>query len=153
MKFTILTDPSLFIIALYLICLIHALEKTRRGEEILHVHYMTTLQHKNPCPGGMKFQILIDSVLVIITVLSFCLIYAWVTHDGRRQPIAIGQLSYSGDLIMLRPLCSHPSICVQNLCLLFGVRLCIHSWSGPRFIVMAYKPCPLRFRIFVRTVA
>ena len=48
MKFTctILADPSLVIIALYLICLISALVQTRTGEETLHVHYMTMFQSR-----------------------------------------------------------------------------------------------------------
>ena len=52
MKFTILADPSLVIIALHVICLNHVLVKTRRGEEILRVHDMTTPQHKTPCIEG-----------------------------------------------------------------------------------------------------
>ena len=53
MKFTIMADPSLVIIALYLlIYLIHALVWTRRGEELLHVQYITTPQHKNSYPVG-----------------------------------------------------------------------------------------------------
>ena len=39
-------------IALHVICLNHALVKTKRGEEILRVHDMTTPQHKNPCIEG-----------------------------------------------------------------------------------------------------
>ena len=39
---------------------------------------MTALQHKNPWTGGMKFKILVDSSLVIITILPLCLIFAWV---------------------------------------------------------------------------
>ena len=58
MKLTILTDFSLVIIALYLICLTHALVKTRRGEELLHIHYMTTPHHKNPCPGAWNLPFL-----------------------------------------------------------------------------------------------
>ena len=27
-------------------------QQTRRGEEILHFHYIAMPQHKNPCPGG-----------------------------------------------------------------------------------------------------
>ena len=76
MKLTILTDPSLVPIALYLICLLHALVSTRSWEEILHVHYMTTPQHKKPCPGGMNYIILADSSLDIITIPSVCLICA-----------------------------------------------------------------------------
>ena len=52
MKFIILADPALVFIVLYFICLIHALVWTRKREEILHVHHMTTPKHKNPCPGG-----------------------------------------------------------------------------------------------------
>ena len=37
------------IITLKLICLIH-------GEEIYYVHYMTTSQHKNPCPGSQDIH-------------------------------------------------------------------------------------------------
>ena len=33
-------DPSFVIITIYLGCLIHVPEKTRRGEEILHFHNM-----------------------------------------------------------------------------------------------------------------
>ena len=49
----LILDPSLFIIPLYLISLIHVLMWTRR-EEILHVHYMTMPQHKNPYPLGSR---------------------------------------------------------------------------------------------------
>ena len=51
MKLTILVDRSLVIIALYFICLIHALVQTK-GEEILHVQYMSTPKYKNACSGG-----------------------------------------------------------------------------------------------------
>ena len=39
--------------------------------------YLTTPYHKNPCPGVMKFTILLDPFLVIITTYLVCLIYAW----------------------------------------------------------------------------
>ena len=43
--------PQFFELGETLTGLIHALVQTRR-EEILHVHYMTTPKHKNPCPGN-----------------------------------------------------------------------------------------------------
>ena len=61
MKFKICENPSLVIITLNLICLIHAPERKRRREEILHFHYMTymvTPQHKNPYSGGHEFYYL-----------------------------------------------------------------------------------------------
>ena len=45
-------------------------------KEIMHYHYktyMTTPQQKNPCPGVMKFKILVDPFLVIITLHVVCL--------------------------------------------------------------------------------
>ena len=41
--------------------------------------YMVTSEHKHPWLGGgvMKFTILLDPSLVIITLYSVCLIYAW----------------------------------------------------------------------------
>ena len=55
MKFTILVDPSvvLIIIYMFLIFLIHVPEWKRR-EEILHFHSMTNIaipKYKNPCTG------------------------------------------------------------------------------------------------------
>ena len=41
------------IITIYQICLIHVPVWTRRGEEIMHFHYLTYMamsQQKNPCP-------------------------------------------------------------------------------------------------------
>ena len=55
MKFTILVDPSLVIITIYLVCLIYAFEERRRFlKGIMHFHYMTYMATpcKNPCPGG-----------------------------------------------------------------------------------------------------
>ena len=108
-KFTILVDPSLVIIIICLICLIHAPALVRR-EEILHFHCMIMPQRKNfgrlflgyyyyifslsdlclgvvkkilkkqciftwphpstkpPAPGTMKFTILVDPSLFIITM-------------------------------------------------------------------------------------
>ena len=48
--------PSLVFIALYLICLIHALLQTGRGDEIKHVHYTATPQYKNPCPRDHEIK-------------------------------------------------------------------------------------------------
>ena len=39
-------------------------------KEMVHFNYMiymATTKHKNPCPGVMKFSILVDPSLVIIT--------------------------------------------------------------------------------------
>ena len=47
-----LEDPSLVIITIYIVCLIHAPEKTRRGQEILLFHDMAMSQRKNPAPGS-----------------------------------------------------------------------------------------------------
>ena len=44
--------------------------------KILVHPYMATPKHKNPVPGVMKFTILVDPSLVIITIY-FCLINAW----------------------------------------------------------------------------
>ena len=43
-------DPSLVIIIIYLICLIHTPVYTRRGE-LVHFHYMVMSKRKNPCHG------------------------------------------------------------------------------------------------------
>ena len=51
MKLTILVDFSLFIIIIYLICLIHTPVQTR-GEEILHFYFMVIPKHKNPDYGN-----------------------------------------------------------------------------------------------------
>ena len=48
--------------------------------ELMHFHYMTymtTPQHKNPCPGGHEIYILVDLSVVIINIYLVCLIYAW----------------------------------------------------------------------------
>ena len=46
----------------------------RKGEEMLHFHYMAVSQHKiNPAQGVMKF-----TILVIITEYEIYLIYACV---------------------------------------------------------------------------
>ena len=40
-------------------------------KQIMHfpyIAYMATLYHKNPCSGVMKFKILVDPSLVIITI-------------------------------------------------------------------------------------
>ena len=77
-EITILADPSLVIIALYLILLIHALLQTRMRQEILHVHYMTMHQHKNPCPGGHEiYKILVDPLgryYYTLTLSDLCLV-------------------------------------------------------------------------------
>mgnify|MGYP003685853757 CR=1 FL=1 len=39
--------------------------------EIMHFH------DKNPCSGGHEIYSLVDPSLVIITIHSVCLIYAW----------------------------------------------------------------------------
>ena len=57
MKFTILVDPSLVIITIYLVCLIYGTPGSRAEDfkEIMHFHltiYMAMHQHKNPCPRG-----------------------------------------------------------------------------------------------------
>ena len=39
---------------------------------------MAMTQHKNPALGVIKFTILVHPTLVIITILSVYLIYAWV---------------------------------------------------------------------------
>ena len=68
MKFTILVDPSLVNITLYIVCLINNWEQRRKiFKAIMHFHYMTymaTPQHKNPCPGVMKFTIWVDPSFV-----------------------------------------------------------------------------------------
>ena len=46
----------------------------------MHFHYIThmaTAQHQNPCPGVMKFTILVNPSLVIITLYLVYLNYAW----------------------------------------------------------------------------
>ena len=53
MKITFFADPSLVIIAIYLIGLIPALVYSRRREEILHFHYIATPQYTNPCPRSL----------------------------------------------------------------------------------------------------
>ena len=45
---------------------------------------MAVPQHKNPCPGVMKFTILVDPFLVIITLNVVSLVYAW---EKRRRLI------------------------------------------------------------------
>ena len=62
---------------MYLICLIDAKEEKRSGEDMLHFHYITYLstpQHNIPAPGMIKFTILLDPSLVIISILSVWLI-------------------------------------------------------------------------------
>ena len=47
----------------------------------MHFHYMiylAMLLHKNPCPGILKFTILVEPSLVFITVYLAYLIYAQV---------------------------------------------------------------------------
>ena len=39
--------------------------------------YMSTPQHKNPCPEGHEIDNLVDPSLVIITTYLVCLIYAF----------------------------------------------------------------------------
>ena len=53
--------------------------KKKIFKEKMHFHYMThmvTPQQKNPCPGVMKFTILIDPSLVTITIHFDCLNHA-----------------------------------------------------------------------------
>ena len=57
MKYIILVDHFLVIVTIYLICLIHVPVQKRRGEEILHFHYMAMPQHKIPCPVGHEIYI------------------------------------------------------------------------------------------------
>ena len=76
-----LKDLSLVIITMYLVCLNHAKDQRR----IMHFYlmtYMATPQHKIPSLGVMKFTILVDHYLVIMTIYYVCLIFAW--GDGRR---------------------------------------------------------------------
>ena len=78
MKLTILVDPSLVIIDLYmyLIQLIHALVWTKRGEEILHVQYMTMPQEKNPCSRGISIynfcQLLLGHDFYTLNLSDLC---------------------------------------------------------------------------------
>ena len=44
-------------------------------KEIMQFHYMTST--RTPTPGVMKFTILVDPSVVIITTYMVCLIYAW----------------------------------------------------------------------------
>ena len=44
-------------IALYLICVIHALVYTRKGEEILHIPIWPRPSARTPTPGVIKFTI------------------------------------------------------------------------------------------------
>ena len=49
-------------------------------KEIMHSNYMTYMStplHKNPYPGVMKFTIMVDPSLVIITTYLVCLTCAW----------------------------------------------------------------------------
>ena len=81
MKFTILVDPSLVIINIYFFWLINAWERIEKGFERnnaislydLYGHPSTRI----PVPGVMKFTILVDSSLNVITTYMVCLIYAW----------------------------------------------------------------------------
>ena len=46
----------------------------------MHFHHMTIMampQRKNPCPGGHKFTIQVESSMYNISVSSVCLICAW----------------------------------------------------------------------------
>ena len=68
-----------FILSLSDICM--GVEK-KIFKEVMHFHYMTSLYghalaKKKPDPGVMKFTILVDPSLVIITIYLVCLIYAW----------------------------------------------------------------------------
>ena len=60
-NFTTKVDPSLAIITIFLVCLIHA--------------YMTTSYHKHTALQVMKFTFLVDPSLVIIAIYLVCLIY------------------------------------------------------------------------------
>ena len=74
-----LVDPSFVINTLHVLNLSDptpsVYKKRRRNIAFL---YVPMSQLKNPAPGAMKFTICVDSSLVIITILSVCLIYAWV---------------------------------------------------------------------------
>ena len=72
-KSTILVDSYLVIITLDLVCLIYASEERRFLKGIMHFHdmtYMATLKDKNLCPEVIKFTILVDPSLVILTIYS-----------------------------------------------------------------------------------
>ena len=48
-------------------------------KEVMHFHfktYIATQLHKNLSPGIMKFTILIDSSLLIITIHLVCMVHA-----------------------------------------------------------------------------
>ena len=68
MKFTILVDPSLVNLTIYLVCLIYAWEKGKENfKEIMRFHYMTYISHpstRTPASRVMKFwQTLLWSTL------------------------------------------------------------------------------------------
>ena len=56
-------------------------EENKIFKEIMQFHYMTSIWPRpctrTPAPGVMKFIILVDSSLVIITTYLDCLIYDW----------------------------------------------------------------------------
>ena len=70
--------PHYYTLSLFVLCLG---VKKKIVKEIMHFYcmtYMTTPQHiKTPAPGVMKFTILVDPSLVIITKYLVCLINAW----------------------------------------------------------------------------
>ena len=78
MKFTISVDCCLVIIlSLSDLCL--GVEERIFKEIIFSLHDLQglTLAQKPSIPGVMKFTILVDPSLVIITSSLVCLIYAW----------------------------------------------------------------------------
>ena len=75
LKLKILVDPSLVIIwssylYTYFFCcmLLTREEDFKRNNAFHYMTYMATPLHKNPCPGVMKFTVLVDPSLVIITI-------------------------------------------------------------------------------------
>ena len=54
----------------------------------MHFHHMTIMampQRKDPCPGGHKFTIQVESSMYNISVSSVCLICAW--EQRRKNPV------------------------------------------------------------------
>ena len=128
MKFMILSDPSLVIIASYLICLTHALVKTRRGEEILQVQYMTMPQHKNPLPVGNQIynfgRLFLGHHYYTLSLFYLCLSeekiffkeimqihYMTYTRPSTRIP-ALGVMIFTGLVDPSLNIITIPSICL-----------------------------------------
>ena len=78
MTFTILVDPSLVILTIYVVLCMGVEKKILK--EIMHFHYMTymgTPKHKNPCPGGHEIYNFVRPFLVhhyyILSLFDLCL--------------------------------------------------------------------------------